>query len=304
MGDIQKKMMNYKQKMLNELLELKDIEYFDLGEMEEKKVLELLLNMPFDNQNLLIFKNYYKHTYDEIKDILGIENPEGEYLYLNSVLSEILEVKEKLISENSMTKVSNLLAEKINEANCKEVDIEFKSDKKEKKIVRFNYFYTNKVASFLICILFGTFVLFSANAFADGKIFEWIAETFDKYTSFSISEENIIDKGNSDIKIKYVPEGFKLDKQVNNLDSDIYYYKKDKEHFIIRFIYNDIDLLLNSEDSVKETIEINGEKIIFWEKDNRNYFVLNKNNIGCLIYGSIDKDEAIKIYNEISISRK
>ncbi len=116
MGNIKKNIEAYKQKLLNELLELKDIEYFDLSECEEKRVLELLFNMPADIQSLLIFKNYYKHTFSEIEDILGIENPEGEYLYLNSVLSEILEMEDKFISEKSMMKVSNLLAEKVNKA--------------------------------------------------------------------------------------------------------------------------------------------------------------------------------------------
>ncbi len=304
MGNIKKNMEAYKQKMLNELLELKDIEYFDLSESEEKRVLELLLNMPFDTQSLLIFKNYYKHTFAEIGDILGIENPKGEYLYLNSVLSEILEMEDKFISEKSMIKVSNLLAEKVNEANCKEFDIEFKSEKQEKKVVRFKYFYTKKVASFAIVILLGISLLFSANAFADGKIFEWVVITFEKYSSFNIGEENVVNKDTLDIKITYIPEGLELDKQSNNSGLDVYYYKNNNESLLIEFVYDDINIYLNTEDSIQNNFEIDGNKIIFWQKGKSNFFVFNKNGVGCQICGSLEKDEFIKIYNGISIKKK
>ena len=304
MGDIQEKMMNYKQKMLNELLELKDIEYFDLSESEEKRVLELLLNMPFDNQSLLIFKNYYKHTFDEIKDILGIENPKGEYLYLNRVLSEILEREDQFISENSMTKVSYLLAEKVNEANGKEFDIESKSKKQEKRIVRFKYFCTKKATSFAIVFLLGTLVLFSVNAFADGKIFEWIVESFEKYSSFIISEENRVDKSHSDIEITYIPEGFELDNMVLSENLDMYYYRKDSEYLIVKFVYDKVDSLLNTENGEKETFDIDGNKIFSWKKEDKNYYIFNKDDIGCQVYGNIDKDELIKIYNGIFINQK
>lgn len=303
MGDIEKKLYAYKQQMLNELLALKDIQYVDLNEMQERKILRSLLNMPIDDQSLLIFKNYYNYTFEEIGDLLDIQNPKGEYLYLNSVLSEILEIDNKFISDYSMVKISELLAQKTNQEVFSEIDDKVTTENKSKKALIFKQFNNKKVVHFVVCILLGVSVLFSANAFAEGKLFKWVITTFEKYSSFNIGDENKVDKGDLKVEISYIPEGFELHKKANNPDSDIYYYKKDKEYFVIRFVYSDIDLLLNTEGSVKEETVLDGEKIIFWEKDNSNYFVLNKDHVGCLIYGNIDKDEAIKIYNGVSIKK-
>ncbi len=147
-------------------------------------------------------------------------------------------------------------------------------------------------------------MLFSTNAFADGKIFEWMVETFEKYSSFSISEENTVDKDELDIEIRYIPEGFELDKQVNDSYLDMYYYLDDDKYLVVQFIYQDINTLLNTEDAVIEEFEIDGIKAKFWQKNQTNFIVSSKNNVGCQMYGTIDKEELIKIYKGISRNSK
>ncbi len=304
MSDIQKKLHTYKQQMLNELLALKDIEYLELNQAQEAKILESLLNMPADRQNLLMFKNYYQHSFAELKDILDIENPEGEYLYLNSILAEILELDGKFIAEKSIVKVSKMLAEKVNQVSHYELKLEIESNKRAKQHARFGRFFSNKVASFAICFIVLVSALFGANAFADGKIFEWLVSPFEKYSTFTIDEENEVDKNDFTIEINYIPDGFEYKDGMKSESLDTYYYTNGDDVLVIDLVYKKINSNMNTEGATIEDIEIDGVKAIYWQKDDTYFIVTSKNGVGCQIFGDPGKDELIEVYRGLSIERK
>ncbi len=304
MGDIKKTVKAYRKYRLEKLAEKTDFNYLDLDANQENQILNYILNMPIKRQNLLVFKNYYKHTFDEIAEILDIENPKGEYLHLVGILSESIDLENAMISENSMQKVCQSAAEKINEEIMKDFEQfnnEFKSVRNNRKRPRFTSHLSSKVASVALIFLISSALLVGANAYAQGKIFKWIVKTFEEYTSFNIAEEDVFNKGDFSIKIGYVPEGFELEKKTLSDSSDFYYYENGNEFLIINFLYDNIKTELNTENVIKEEFELDDIKVITWEKDNQNYFVLNIKGVPCVIYGDISKEEFIKIYNDISL---
>ncbi len=307
MGNIKETMTKYRKHRLEKLSEKTDYNYVDLDASQEKQILNTILNMPTKRQNLLVFKNYYKHTFDEIEDILDIENPKGEYLHLIGILSESLNIENAMISENSMQKVCFRVADKINKEimkDFKQFNSELKSENNDRKSYKFTSVWSRKVASVVLIVLISSALLVGANVYARGKIFKWIVDTFDKYASFNISEENTLSKNDVEIDITYIPDGFKFVDSILFDESDTYYYTNEKKILYIVFIYENYDTYLDTENVEQYEFEIDDGKVITWKKDMINYFVFSKDGIGCQIYGSIDKEDFIEIYNGISVILK
>ncbi len=302
MANLRENMIVYRKNRLEELAKRTDFKYVDLNNEQEEKLLDTILNMSIDRQNLIIFKNYYNHSFEEIEDILDIQNAKGEYLNLVGVLSGILDLDNEMISDNTMKKISTISARKINKETNKEFERDLKRRDNVRKILKFSSVLSNKAAVIFISFLIGFSVLVGANAYAEGRIFEWIVKTFEEYTSFNIAEENIVNKEDVSIKIGYIPEGFELKKKTLSNSSDIYYYKNKNKLLIINFLYDNVNTGLNTENVVQKEFELDDMKVITWEKENINYFVLNIKGVGCLIYGNISREEFIKIYNDISLN--
>ncbi len=305
MADIRAYMIENRKNRLEKLAEKTDFRYIDLTAQQENRLFLSILSMPIENQNLLIFKNYYNHSFAEIEDITGIENAKGEYLNLLGILSEKLNIDSAMISESSMQKVCQRVAEKINEEIMKDFEQfnkELKPASNDRKRAKFTSVFSSKVASIALIFLISSALLVGANAYAQGKIFKWIVKTFEEYTSFNIAEEDTFNKDAVSIEIGYIPEGFELKKKTIIDSMDMYYYKNGKKQLIIKFLYNNVDSGLNTENMVQEEFELDNIKVITWEKENKHYFVLNVNGIACQIYGDITKDEFMKIYNDISLN--
>lgn len=297
MDDIKESIKAYRKYRLSKLVELTDVDFIDLTTSQEDQLLEIILNMPIEKQNLLIFKNYYNHSFDEIEDIFNMENSEGEYLHLVGSLSELLNLDKACISSSSMKKVCERVAIIINE----EIDNEYEKFIRKDKVLIFNSFFSKKFISsvasvVIICILF-----IGVNTYAEGRLFNWIVEKFRKSTSFNITKENEIDKNSLNIEITYIPDGFELNNSTLLKDSDTYYYVNKDKFLVMVFVYEEVSIQLDTENVDQREIEIEGKKIITWQKGNENYYVLDKYGVGCQIYGNIDEEELIKIYKGILI---
>ncbi len=305
MADIRDNIVVNKKNRLEKLAKKTDFNYIDLTAQQENQLFFSIVDMPIENQNLLIFKNYYNHSFDEIEDITGIENAKGEYINLVGILSEILNIDNAIISESSMQKICERVAEKINEDIMKDFEQfndEIKSVNTAKKRPRFISIFSSKVASIALIFLISSALIVGANVYAQGKIFKWIVKTFDEYTLFNTGEEYTINKDNIRIKIGYIPENFELKKKTVIDSMDMYYYRNGEKKLIIKFLYSNVDTGLNTENVAREQFELDNTKVITWEKENKHYFVLNIKGIACQIYGDINKDEFIKIYNNISLN--
>ncbi len=307
MSDIKKRMIESRKNRLLNLSKKTDFIYKDLTNNQEE-LLKYILNLSEDRQNLLLFKNYYNNTFDEIEDIFDIENAKGEYINLVCILSENLSIENAIISDNSIKKVCERAAIEINNEIMKDfnvyVDTETSQIPNTKRTLKILKSINRKVASVILFIFISSALILGSNAYAQGKIFEWIANNFEKYTSFNIVEENKINKNEVEIEIAYIPVGFKLDKKTIKNSVDIYYYKHKDKHIVIKIIYDRLKTGLNTENKNIEEFDIEGNKIKTWEKSSENYFVFTKCEIAYQIYGSIDKDEFIKIYDGILLNYK
>lgn len=179
---------------------------------------------------------------------------------------------------------------------------ELKPADNDRKRPKFTSIFRSKVAGIALIFLISFALLVGANAYAQNRIFKWIVNTFDEYTSLNIAEEDTFNKDAVSIKIGYVPEGFELKKKTLSRGVDTYYYKNENKQLIIKFLYDSINTGLNTENAVQEEFELDDIKVITWKKEMKNYFVFSKDGIGCQIYGDITKDEFIKIYNDISLN--
>ncbi len=299
MENLKKQMKNYKNQVSNDLLNEKNIEYIDLNDMQEADVLNSILNMPEDEQNILIFKNYYNHSFEEIGDIFDIENAKGEYLFLVVFLSELINTDGKIISDSSMIKVCNKVAKIIND----EINLDYEKFKKHEKKLHYRKMFTKKIASYIILFVVVSFILVLADTYAEGKIFDWVVNTFKEYSSFSTNNNEEVSKNNINKKIGYIPKGFTLDNTVLKNNMDIYYYKKDKKFLVINFVYDDKKSFLNTENAIIEEFDLDGLNVTYWEKENVKYFLFVKNEIGCQIYGHISKEEGIDILENITLEK-
>lgn len=307
MNDIAERMSEHRKDRLKKLAQTKSFEFVNLTAEQGNKLLKSILALPVDRQNLIIFKHCYNHTFDELEDLLDIDNAKGEYINILMMLSESLDIKDALISEHSMSEACQKAAQIINERTVDDFDsfIAENSDeftKKNRSQVFVSSYSLGKKAACIALIGFG--VLAGVNAYANGKIFNWVASTFEKHSEFTISEENITDKDTVDIKIGYIPKGFELKNNTISKSADYYYYENEDRILLITFLYDTVKTGLNTENAKIEKFELDGGEATTWKKDNISYFVLSKEGVGCQILGNIDKDEFMKIYEGISVNRK
>lgn len=292
-------------------LSKRDFEYRDLSEEEILKLSELIANLPVDKQSLLIFKYYYRNSYEEMGELLSIAEPEFEIIYLNSVLSQILEMNDKLISASSMEKASSLAAERINQDIMDDFQ-EYAEAVDEKEIPSLKarefkgpYSWKTRTAHTFIYSFIVLFILIGANTFANGKIFEWFIQTYEKYTSFEVESETELTHEDFGFVIGYVPEGFKLEEEHEDESTEAFRYVKGKSYFCVTIYLDDkVSSFMNSEGASISEFMLDGSKVYFWEREGKSYFTSSKYAHGLQIFGDISKEEAILIYRGIGIKNK
>lgn len=296
MRDISENMKTYKRHRYEKIINYNNYQTVNLSSCQEKDLIKAILNLPIDRQNLLVFYKYYKHSFDEIEEILDIENPNGEYLHLVIILSEIIGLNTCIISNNSMEKV------------CKEIvkisKIKLDSDLNYLNMKPNVNKFTKKRYSIVATIFLFFALLLGVDAYANGKVFEWVVSTFEKYSVFNVDNENVIDKDNLTIKMTYIPNNFILEDKSLSESIDHYYYVYDDKFLAILFVYEDTSIYIDTENAEKNEFDINENHIITWKKESENYFVFSKGDVGCQVYGNIEKEEFIKVYNGIFIEKK
>lgn len=98
-----------------------------------------------------------------------------------------------------------------------------------------------------------------------------------------------------EIKLEYVPEGFKLEKY-DTMKNHIYLvFRKDKEYF--NFSTMDIggSLSIDTEDAVVTEFTINGRKALYSKNDNIRILVWNDDKTAYILTGNISESEFLKI---------
>lgn len=307
---------SYEKEILElENLDLKEISYQTLTEEEIKELSKKILSLPLEYKNILFSRYSFKLTPKETESSYDIINSKGKLLYIRRLLSRSLKLKGKWIDDTSMELASNMALKgytgELNEEKFKEKP---KYSRNFKKSIRdLNIKIENKFARIakrvaMIFLVVGiSFTLFLAtNVQAREKFFDWIVEKYEQYSIFTPEaiNEDYIDKVDIDeLKINYIPDGFELDNVQKGKVSMIYKYINIDEQFFYLQI-NEIMSIAEShskdtENAEMESIFIKDSEAFYWEHDIK-YLLWQQNGVECFISGNIEKDELIKIAENIS----
>lgn len=305
------------EKELKELstLNLEEISYKILSEGEIIKLSEKILSLPIEYKNIVFSRYSFNLTPIETEKTYEIVDAKEKLLYIRRLLSRSLKLKGKWIDDTSMELASNMALKgytgELNEENFKEKP---KYSRNFKKSIRdLNIKIENKFARIakrvaMIFLVVGiSFTLFLAtNVQAREKFFDWIVEKYEQYSIFTpetINEDYIDKVGIDELKINYIPDGFELDKVQKGKVSMIYKYINIDEQFFYLQI-NEVMSIAESHSKDTENAEIESRFIkdsdaFYWEHDIK-YLLWQQNGVECFISGNIEKDELIKIAENIS----
>ena len=305
------------EKELKELstLNLEEISYKILSEGEIIKLSEKILSLPIEYKNIVFSRYSFNLTPIETEKTYEIVDAKEKLLYIRRLLSRSLKLKGKWIDDASMELASNMALKEytgeLNEENFKEKP---KYSRNFKKSIRdLNIKIENKFARIakrvaMIFLVVGiSFTLFLAtNVQAREKFFDWIVEKYEQYSIFTpeaINEDYIDKVGIDELKINYIPDGFELKNIQKGRVSMIYMYINiDEQFFYIQM--NEIMSIAEShskdtENAEMESIFIKDSEAFYWEHDIK-YLLWQQNGVECFISGNIEKDELIKIAENIS----
>ena len=271
--------------------------------------------LPIEYKNILFSRYSFNLTPKETEKTYEIVDAKAKLLYIRRLLSRSLNLKGTWIDDTSMELASNMALKgytgELNEENFKEKP---KYSRNFKKSIRdLNIKIENKFARIakrvaMIFLVVGiSFTLFLAtNVQAREKFFDWIVEKYEQYSIFTPEaiNEDYIDKVDIDeLKINYIPDGFELDNVQKGKVSMIYKYINIDEQFFYLQI-NEVMSIAEShskdtENAEMESIFIKDSEAFYWEHDIK-YLLWQQNGVECFISGNIEKDELIKIAENIS----
>ncbi|WP_054252916.1 DUF4367 domain-containing protein [Neofamilia massiliensis] len=165
-----------------------------------------------------------------------------------------------------------------------------------------------KVAVFFLVSASILGIFLGTNTQARERIYSWIIEDFGLYSSFTAEKPSIDEESLSldDLKINYIPEGFDLKEVQEGRINLIYQFinMQNKENFFIvhfRLLEeNPTESFYDTEDTRLENIIISGRDGYFWQKKELTSILWKQNSIECNVYGNLNKDEIIKIGENIS----
>lgn len=164
-----------------------------------------------------------------------------------------------------------------------------------------------RVAIFILISTLGLSAVLAINVEAHEKFFHWIMETFPKFSIFtSQNPDSDYPTDLAALKIGYIPEGFELVDTSVGRNVLIYDYlaENNKELTIRLFVpSNEKSSYYDTEDVEVEEFVFKGSQAYIWKTDQLTYILWYQDHIECHISGSLDKNEMIKIAENITTNK-
>ena len=272
---------------------------------EERKILKnLILKMDVPQQNLLFFVYGYGHSFTEVENILAVEQAEARLRLISSYLAELLGYEGKFIAKSTLEELSIEAMKELDAQDASHAKVIEQAQSKPFTAKR-KYFqiFSSKVTSGLVACLILAILLIGANVLADGKIFAFITEKFETYTSFIFQSEAPVERlPDVSLELGYVPDGFTLVKTEELLDVQINEYRNSEDDKLVFVISKgSADFLLDTEDTQVEEIDRHNEKIYLWERRGLMYLVSSKEGLAYQIYGNVSREEILNMHEQIKI---
>jgi len=296
-------------------LDINNMIYETLTKEKINRLAKKIDLLPFEYRNILFFRYCFNCTPSETDKILKIENSKNKLPYIQKMLSNFMSIENSLIDNNSMEEACQLaLYEDMKDYNSVEIlqnpiySKNFIKKLKEYNIKQNNNVYfliAKKAVIYILVFIMSLSTVLVFNTEARTKFINWIIEKFPKYSIFTSQNANE-DNSSVDLasfKIKYIPKGFELSDTHEMRNALIYNYLSDNnQEFDIK-----LSVLSGENKSYYDTESAEIEELIFkesqaymWQTDGITYLLLHKDGIDFHIYGSLNKEEILKIAENIS----
>lgn len=297
------------------ILDINNIVYEILTKEQINRLAKKIELLPFEYRSILFFRYCFNNTPSETDKILKIENSKNKIRYIQKMLSNFMGIKNSWIDDNSMEEACRLALS----ADMKEYDsieilqkpiytMNFTKKMKELNIKQNNRIFltiAKKAAVFILVLIMSLSTVLVFNAEARTKLFNWIIEKFPEFSIFTSQKVNE-DDGSIDLtsfKIKYIPKGFELSNTHEMRNTLIYdYLSEDNQMLTIKLSISSDERksYYDTENADIEEFIYKGSQAYTWKTDGITYLLWYQNSVDFHIIGNLNKDEIIKIAENIS----
>ncbi len=196
-------------------------------------------------------------------------------------LEDKVEIGDVDFSENHKKKINKIL------------------DKEKKKITLkcFNKIALKVAAIFVLVIVVLNFSV-EANRI---KFLNYFVEYASKCTQIDYRNggDSIEKQSVNDVCLEYIPKNFILKRKNENENSTYIAFENEDEYFTLLVNFNEGVIHLDTENTIVETVLINGNDYMFIEKDEKVSVYWTTKTKSYLLNGNINKQEIIKIIENI-----
>ena len=296
-------------------LNISNIVYQSLSVPQIDQLARKISLLPSEYSNILFFRYCFKSTPLETNKVMGIEDSISTLRYVQKMLSGFMELEGCWIDDKSMERACEIaLAGVIKDYENTEVldkpkysktfRIKLKDMKIKRKPNKIPILVAKRVAVFLMVSILSLSAILVANAEARENVLSWVIETFPK---FSIFTPQIVNEDNNSVeltslKIKYIPIGFELIDIHEGRQMLIYNYLADNDQrFDVKLftLASQGKSYYDTENSDIEEITFKGSTAYTWQTDKITYLIWYQDGIECHISGNLNKDEILKIAENI-----
>ena len=298
--------------------DMNGVVYQSLSIEQINRLAQKTMLLPLEYQHILFYKYCFGNTIFEIEEILNIENTKGKLLYVEKMLSRRIRLDSSWIDSASLEEACELaLKEYMKDYNnlregyepnySKAFRRKLKDIKSAQKPYEIYKIIAKKVAIFILISTLGLSFILAVNAEAREKVFHWIMETFPKFSTFksqNISDDYIFDL--KSIEINYIPEGYELQDIKEGRRILVYdYLAENNQELTIRLFVSSNEKLshYDTEDAVVEEFMFKGSQAYSWKTEQLIYLLWYQDGIECHVSGSLDKNEIIKIAENIATNK-
>lgn len=296
-------------------LDSNELAYQSLSKEQIYKLAQKINLLPLEYCNLLFFRYCFENTTFEIGRILEIENAESKVLYVQRMLSSLMELNNIWIDNNSMKQACKLaLQDDMKFYDKMEVQYKpkysnaFRQKLKKIKAAQNPYemfrLIVKRVAVFVVVCILSFSAVLAVNAKVREKFCYWIIETFPEFSIFITKnkDENSNSAELESFKIKYIPKDLELIDTTELRTMVVYNYSsKNGQKLTIQLFISDKEdkIYYDTENTEVEEFIFKESRAYTWQTDQMTYLIWYQDGIECHVSGNVDKDEIIKIAENI-----
>lgn len=273
--------------------------------------------LPVEYLNIIFFRYCFDMSPSDTLGILGVDNAIGKLRYVRKLLSNFMGLEECLIDDASMQQASHLALEKYTAMNNIDISVnpnysdafrrKLKAIKAAQKPFSVVALVIKRVAVFILVCTIGFSTALVANAQLRERIFNWVIETFPKYSIFSTQSTEVntdITLNTASIELGYIPDGYKTDDIFEGETMRVYRYLSSDGEKWLTILFSTPGAgrsYYDTENAEIDRITFNGADAFTWQKDNLTYLIWTQDNLECSVIGHISKDEIMKVAENIVI---